>query len=52
MDVIKIGDIVARKSYQCDVLFRVIDMKEKTASGKRFCMVKMCASSRTLRAAI
>ena len=28
MDV-KIGDIVARKSYQCDVLFRVIDLKEK-----------------------
>lgn len=29
MDVIKIGDIVARKSYQCDLLFRVIDIKEK-----------------------
>ncbi|AGT30497.1 peptidase [Geobacillus genomosp. 3] len=28
MDV-KIGDIVARKSYQCDLLFRVIDIKEK-----------------------
>jgi spore coat assembly protein len=28
MDV-KVGDIVARKSYQCDLLFRVIDIKEK-----------------------
>lgn len=28
MDV-KIGDIVARKSYQCDLLFRVIDIKER-----------------------
>jgi spore coat assembly protein len=26
---LKIGDIVARKSYQCDILFRVIDIKEK-----------------------
>lgn len=26
---IKIGDIVARKSYECDLLFRVIDIKEK-----------------------
>jgi spore coat assemly protein len=26
---IKIGDIVARKSYKCDLLFRVIDIKEK-----------------------
>jgi spore coat assembly protein len=26
---IKVGDIVARKSYQCDLLFRVIDIKEK-----------------------
>ena len=25
---VKIGDIVARKSYQCDVLFRVIDLKQ------------------------
>ncbi|OAT73810.1 sporulation peptidase YabG [Parageobacillus thermoglucosidasius] len=28
MDV-KVGDIVARKSYNCDLLFRVIDVKEK-----------------------
>jgi spore coat assembly protein len=26
---IKVGDIVARKSYKCDLLFRVIDIKEK-----------------------
>ena len=26
---IKIGDIVARKSYECDLLFRVVDIKEK-----------------------
>ncbi|MBA2876697.1 sporulation peptidase YabG [Thermaerobacillus caldiproteolyticus] len=26
---IKVGDIVARKSYGCDLLFRVIDVKEK-----------------------
>jgi spore coat assembly protein len=26
---IKVGDIVARKSYECDLLFRVIDIKEK-----------------------
>jgi spore coat assemly protein len=26
---IKVGDIVARKSYNCDLLFRVIDVKEK-----------------------
>lgn len=27
--MIQIGDIVARKSYECDILFRVIDIKEK-----------------------
>lgn len=27
--VIQVGDIVARKSYECDILFRVIDIKEK-----------------------
>lgn len=32
MDV-KVGDIVARKSYNCDLLFRVIDVKEK--NGER-----------------
>lgn len=26
---IKVGDIVARKSYECDLLFRVVDIKEK-----------------------
>ncbi|ANB60770.1 sporulation peptidase YabG [Anoxybacteroides amylolyticum] len=26
---VKIGDIVARKSYECDLLFRVVDIKEK-----------------------
>lgn len=30
MDNLKIGDIVARISYQCDLLFRIIDIKEDT----------------------
>ncbi|ANB59090.1 sporulation peptidase YabG [Anoxybacillus sp. B7M1] len=31
---IKIGDIVARKSYECDLLFRVIDIKVKNDGEK------------------
>ncbi len=39
--MIQVGDIVARKSYECDVLFRVIDIKEQEGKKKRSYMEKM-----------
>jgi spore coat assemly protein len=29
MGILKIGDIVARKSYSCDILFKVVDICPK-----------------------
>ena len=34
----KIGDIVVRKSYDKDIIFRIIDIKE--VRGKVYCILK------------